>query len=326
MAGNAVKLTFAGDSTSLEKTFSKVGSSAKEMAGDLESASSKSERAIAGLNDTVGASESKFMGAADLADGLSTALGLNLGPTIEMSRAFGDMAGGFDSLVGPALEKMSGRFKSLTIVTKAQSMATTVLNAVMRANPIMLVVTALAALTAAFVIAYKRSETFRAIVHGAMNGARTAIQWVGDKAVWLGQKLGSVVTSSARTLGRIADIITTPYQIAFRAIASLWNSTVGRLSFSIPGWVPGIGGNGFDVPDIPQLANGGIARGGQAHIVGERGPELFVPGMTGRVVPNHQLGGPVQVEIHIPGTGPLIDAIREGVRVRGGNAQVVLSR
>lgn len=56
----------------------------------------------------------------------------------------------------------------------------------------------------------------------------------------------------------IVDLITTPFKTAFNLVADLWNNTVGRLSFSIPDWVPGIGGKGFDVPDIPKFATGGM--------------------------------------------------------------------
>jgi len=38
------------------------------------------------------------------------------------------------------------------------------------------------------------------------------------------------------------------------------------------------------------LAKGGPAKAGQPYNVGEEGPELFVPGQSGTVVPNHQLG------------------------------------
>lgn len=324
MAGNSVVLSFAGDSKSLDRTFANVGGGAKEMASDIATASSKSERAIKGMNGAIDTSESKFMGAADLADGMSTALGLNIGPAIEMSRAFGDMAGGFTALVGPALEGLQAKLKASTLATKAQSIATTVLNNVMKGNPIFLVVAAVAALTAGFIVAYKKSETFRRIVDGAMAGVRSAVDWTVDTFASMGKKIGSVVTSSAKVIGRIADIITTPYQIAFRAIASLWNNTVGRLSFSIPGWVPGIGGNGFDVPDIPMLAKGGIAHAGKPHIVGEAGPELFVPGMTGRVVPNNALGGAVRVDIVLSGDAELVALMRKGIKTRGGNVQVVL--
>ena len=54
------------------------------------------------------------------------------------------------------------------------------------------------------------------------------------------------------------DIITSPFRRAFNAIAGFWNSTVGSLSFKIPGWVPGLGGKGFSMPTIPTLAQGGL--------------------------------------------------------------------
>ena len=46
-------------------------------------------------------------------------------------------------------------------------------------------------------------------------------------------------------------------------------------------------GVGATAPTFGHLANGGIARAGKTHLVGERGPELFTPGVTGTVTPNH---------------------------------------
>jgi hypothetical protein len=43
--------------------------------------------------------------------------------------------------------------------------------------------------------------------------------------------------------------------------------------------------------NLPGFADGGTIMGGQAAIVGEKGPEVFVPGKTGTVIPNHALGG-----------------------------------
>lgn len=52
------------------------------------------------------------------------------------------------------------------------------------------------------------------------------------------------------------------------------------------------GGGLFGGAIIPGfLATGGLATAGKPYIVGERGPELFVPNATGTVVPNGQLGG-----------------------------------
>ena len=39
-----------------------------------------------------------------------------------------------------------------------------------------------------------------------------------------------------------------------------------------------------------QRAKGGPVMGSQSYLVGERGPELFVPAMSGSIVPNHLLG------------------------------------
>jgi lambda family phage tail tape measure protein len=41
---------------------------------------------------------------------------------------------------------------------------------------------------------------------------------------------------------------------------------------------------------IPGLAGGGDAKAGKAYIVGEKGPELFVPKNSGTVIPNNQIG------------------------------------
>ena len=40
------------------------------------------------------------------------------------------------------------------------------------------------------------------------------------------------------------------------------------------------------VGKIPGLQGGGLAEKGRAYVVGEHGPELFVPGVTGTVIPN----------------------------------------
>ena len=48
---------------------------------------------------------------------------------------------------------------------------------------------------------------------------------------------------------------------------------------------------------LPGRANGGPVSGGQMYMVGERGPELFVPGRSGTIVPNDQMGGGGEVNV-----------------------------
>lgn len=315
---NAVTLTFAGDSKSLERSFDAVGRGAKEMADDLDTAdkeTGKFSRGVEGLNSKIDESESKFMGAADLVDGLSGALGISLGPTVDYARAFGDIAGGFTATLGPALEAATTKFGKLTWVTKIQAVAQGALNAVMAANPIFLVVAAVAALTAGFVIAYKKSETFRNVVDGAMAGVRSAIDWTVKKFEWFVGKLTDGVSEAAGVLGGIAELITTPYRLAFRGIADLWNNTVGKLHVSIPGFM-GFGGVSFDVPDIPRLASGGIVNSPTLALIGEAGPEAVVPLSRG----GSGIGG-VTVVINT-GASDLDELIRKRVRILGnGNVQ-----
>ena len=57
-----------------------------------------------------------------------------------------------------------------------------------------------------------------------------------------------------------------------------------------------------DLQEIPMLATGGLANANSPYIVGERGPELFVPSGNGRVIPNNKLGnGGGNIYINVSG-------------------------
>jgi hypothetical protein len=59
---------------------------------------------------------------------------------------------------------------------------------------------------------------------------------------------------------------------------------------------------GKDLPKIPKLAKGGTVQANSPYIVGEVGPELFVPSSGGRIVPNNQLGsGGGNIYINVSG-------------------------
>lgn len=131
-----------------------------------------------------------------------------------------------------------------------------------------------------------------AIITGPIGLAVLAIQrnWdtikAGATAVWqwIKDKFNDLVTFFTGLPGRLSGIwsgiwdgLTSAARSAFYAVARLWNDTVGALSFHIPGWVPGIGGKGFDVPDIPTMGAGGIVTSPTLALIGERGPEAVVP-------------------------------------------------
>ena len=68
--------------------------------------------------------------------------------------------------------------KAYKVATDAAKVAQAALNVAMRLNPIGIVVTALAALAAAVVIAYNKSETFRGMVESVWNWLKTLGGWL----------------------------------------------------------------------------------------------------------------------------------------------------
>ena len=58
-------------------------------------------------------------------------------------------------------------------------------------------------------------------------------------------------------------------------------------------------GAGGNIIKLPGKADGGPVASGSAYVVGERGPELFVPSSSGSIVPNHALGMGQQVTYNI---------------------------
>ena len=73
--------------------------------------------------------------------------------------------------------------------------------------------------------------------------------------------------------------------------APISNATPLGSGITVPSVAPSVGGETGVAPGFPVRALGGTVSKDQTYMVGERGPELFIPGKTGTVVPNNQLGG-----------------------------------
>jgi hypothetical protein len=59
---------------------------------------------------------------------------------------------------------------------------------------------------------------------------------------------------------------------------------------------------------IPQRAKGGPVSSGQTYMVGERGPELFVPGRSGTIVANDKMGGgSTSVVVNVDASGSKVE-------------------
>jgi hypothetical protein len=198
--------------------------------------------------------------------------------------------------IAAAILLINGAITVWTALTTAFTAVQTVFNAVLALNPVTLIVVGVLALIAALVIAYKRFEGFRNIVD-------TVFKFI----------TGAVSGSIDLIKGYFSTLLGF-YKGIFNTIASLWNNSIGKLSFKTPSWVPGFGGKGFDVPNIPMLAEGGIVTRPTLAMIGEGGqPEAVIPlsklGNMG--------GGNMYVTIQGGDPNAIVDALRRYQRQNG---------
>ena len=118
--------------------------------------------------------------------GLLDALQFLIDHSSEVVAALAAIASGVAGYVlyTTALKIMNEGWKSLTIVTKAQAAAQAVLNAVMAANPIGILIAAIAALVAAFVVLFNTNEEFRAKVIEIWENVK---EFLGDAVAVIGE-------------------------------------------------------------------------------------------------------------------------------------------
>ena len=64
-------------------------------------------------------------------------------------------------------------------------------------------------------------------------------------------------------------------------------------------------------------AEGGPVKGGKSYIVGERGPEMFTPGSSGMITPNHALGGSTNVVVNVDASGSSVEGDEQQSRELG---------
>lgn len=84
----------------------------------------------------------------------------------------------------------------------------------------------------------------------------------------------------------IWDGLITIVKAPINGVIGLINKFIGSLNnIKLPDWIPGIGGKGINIPEIPLLAKGGNVISSGHAIVGEAGPELIDLPAGARVSP-----------------------------------------
>lgn len=255
----------------------------------------------ASADEMMAALSGTFMGQAEIA-GNTTAGGMK-----KLTTAIGEAKEGIGAAFLPIMEKLMpvlqsfaqwaqdnpGLITAVAVGIGVLAVAILAVNAAMALNPVTLITAGIIALGVGIVAAYKKFEPFRDIVDAIFGGIKF---WINE-----------VTIPAFKALLTVAKTI-------FNAIASVWNNTFGKLSFSIPSWVPGIGGKGFSVPEIPMMANGGIVTGPTLAMIGEKGPEAVIPlGRGGGA----GMGGGVTINVNGGDPNAVVDALRTYMRQNG---------
>ena len=97
--------------------------------------------------------------------------------------------------------------------------------------------------------------------------------WDGIKSVFkgVGSFFKNVFSAVIKPIKGVFNVVRNAMNFVIRGI--------NKISIDIPDWVPGFGGQtlGFNIPEIPALATGGVVKNATTALVGEAGPEAVVP-------------------------------------------------
>lgn len=204
---------------------------------------------------------------------------------------------------------LSGLMGVVGLVTAAQW----AWNAAQWASPTTWIVAGILLLIGVIVLIATKTDWFQ-------RAWRASWKWIKDAAAntwdWLQKVPGWIGTA----FGKVAGFITLPFRTAFNFVADAWNNTIGRLSWSVPSWIPGIGGNSISVPHIPKFHSGGT-------VPGVPGSDQLAILQAGETVSTRGGGGGAVIEIRSGGSqldDLLVEILSKAVRRKGGNVQLVL--
>lgn len=221
----------------------------------------------------------------ELVGGLATVVGVLAGAVLIASAAYKGLAflQGISTLFGV----MRGATVVGTAATAANTAAVTANNVAWYASPvtwiILAIIAAIAGLVAAGIWLVSNWDGvvkfFGEAWTNISNGAGAAFGWIGEQAKGFIDGFLSIPQRIGDAFSGLGDMLRTVAHTVASAIAWLWNNSVGKIAFDVPGWVPFIGGQRFAVPQIvvPALAAGGIVTSATLALIGEAGPEAVVP-------------------------------------------------
>jgi hypothetical protein len=324
---NQVKLTFAGEEKPLVASMDNVGSASKRMGDDVGRASEhikhesgETANGFSRVGEAADGSESKIIGVHDVIDGTATIMqGPGKQGIVAYIQGWADLAGGLAPLlIGLGQMKVATvaqgiAQKAAATGAKIWAAAQWIMNASLWGCPVLIIAAGVIALIAVIVLIAKKTDWFS-------KAWRASWSWIKSAAVNTWEYLKKIPGWISSAFSKVASFILAPYKAAFNGIARAWNATIGRLSWSVPGWVPFIGGNSISVPQLPTFHSGGVVPGP----VGS--PQLALLQGGEEVKSRASADGGRVVPIGSDGTRMgdfLVDLIKTSVARRGGRPDLI---
>lgn len=121
---------------------------------------------------------------------------------------------------------------AITAVTKAWKVAQLALNATFLANPVFLIIAGVVALVAAIILAYKKSETFRAVVQAVWSAIKAAIGAVID---WFTANVPKLWEKAKEVWDGIKSAAETAWNAIKAATSTAWNAIKTVVNVVIAG-------------------------------------------------------------------------------------------
>lgn len=214
------------------------------------------------------------------------------------------------NLFAPLLQGLVG---VLALVTAGQWLW----NAAQAASPMTWIIVGIVALVAVIVLIATQTTWFQDIWNAAWSGIKSAAsavwEWLRQVPGWIGGAFAAVGEWVSRpfrdafawaqraaadgwayiqsipgriagTFASVAGAISRPFRSAFNFVSDAWNNSIGRLSWTVPGWIPFIGGNTISAPRLPKFHTGGV-------VPGAMGQEVLAVLQAGeRVIPTNRAG------------------------------------
>lgn len=309
---NQITLTFAGEPQDLSQAFASVGKDAGKMADDTEMAA---KRMGDGLDRVGGSAAQASGGIGDVGGALTTAFGEDSG--IGKVGAEMEKYGAIIMGVTGAADLLALATKNARVATLAKAaadrtaaVAQRLLNLTQLASPITWIIVGITALVAAIVLVATKTTWFQTAWKNSWSAIQTAAENVWNWVKALPDRL-------ANTFSSVANAISRPFIEGFNAIARAWNNTVGSLSWTVPDWVPAIGGNSISAPKLPTFHSGGVVPGNFGQVV----PILAMGGE--RVTAGRSSGAPLPIAAGDTLTAMVFKIVRDQVIARGGDPSAI---